>query len=144
MNKTKIIKNIFTVLFATGLMFVLVACGSDDDSNTSTDPSAPPVEDMGDNNDVDVYEDLQELFAIVSENLELDGTPLDQIMLADDVSTPEMKYGMLVVPYYPSDLVLRHTRTVDIDNGNFVIEVVSAETGLAWTIDQDGVIEGGN
>ena len=61
-------------------------------------------------------------------------------MLADDVPSPEMKYGLLVVPFFPSDLTQRHTRTVDINNGNFVIEITSADTGLIWSIDQDGNI----
>lgn len=146
MKNNKIIKNLFTLLFATGLIFTLTACGSDDAPDVPTDSQDSSVEDASgdvDVNEIDVYQDLQDLHAVVSQNLEVDGTVMEQIMLADDVSTPEMKYGMLVVPFYPSDSVMRHTRTVDIDNGNFTIEVVSAETGLTWTIDQDGVIAGG-
>jgi hypothetical protein len=138
MKNTKIIKNLFTLLFATGLIFVLAACGSNE---PSTDASDLPVENVA---DIDVYQDLQDVHAIVAEHLNWGDTAWEEIMLADDVPSPEMKYGLLVVPFFPSDLVERHSRTVSINNGNFVVEVVSAETGLIWTINQDGVIAGGN
>lgn len=141
MKNTKIIKNIFTLLFATGLIFALAACNSD----APTDSSDPSIEDAsgGDVADIDVYQDLQDVHEVVTEHLNWGDTAWEEIMLADDVPSPEMKYGILVVPFYPSDLVERHTRTVNINSGNFTVEIVSADTGLTWTIDQDGVIAGG-
>jgi len=144
MKNTKVMKNLFTLLFATGLIFALAACGSDEGATDSTDTSTSSVEDVGvdDVADIDVYQDLQDVHGVVTENLNWGDTAWEEIMLADDVPSPEMKYGILVVPFYPSDAVERHTRTVSIKGGNFTIEVVSADTGLTWTIDQDGVITG--
>jgi len=137
MKKIKTIKTLLAMLVISSLMFVMTACGSDDEPNVTTDEVASVEE-------VDVYEDLQEVLAVVSENLFWGDNAWEQIMLADDVPSPEMKYGLLVVPFFPSDLVQRHTRTVDINNGNFSIEIISADTGLSWFINQDGVITGGN
>ena len=144
MKKIKILKTIFIALIAAGLLFGLMACGSDD-APTAT-PAAPAAPDATaeveaeEEAEVDVYEDLQYVLAVVSENLNWGGTVWEQIMLADDVPSPEMKYGLLVVPFFPSDLTARHTRTVDINNGNFVIQITSAETGIIWSINQAGVI----
>jgi len=142
------------MLVAIGLLFVMTACGSDDGpsatTNTTTnavaDTTTPTEEVSAEEEDVyvDVYQDLQDALAAVSENLYWGDNAWEQIMLADDVPSPEMKYGLLVVPFFPSDLVQRNTRTVSISNGNFEIEVVSADTGLSWFINQDGVITGGN
>ena len=151
MKNTKIVKNLSFTLFVIGLILVIAGCGSDNE-DTNDGANAPvteaPIVDVAEtpieDTDVDVYQDLQDVRTIVAENLEWGGTVWDDIMLADDVPSPEMKYGLLVVPFFPSELVARHTRTVSIDSGNFVVEIVSAETGLSWTIDQDGVIAGGN
>jgi len=149
MKNNKILKGLFAVLLATGFTFVLVGCDSDEPS-TPTTPGAPIVEETpttvtpNAGTYEDVYQDLQDALAVVSENLDWGDTLWEQIMLADDVPSPEMKYGLLVVPFFPSDAVARNTRTVSINNGNFEIEIVSVETGLSWFINQDGVIRGGN
>jgi len=154
MKNFRIVKTFFAMLVAVGLLFAMAACGSDD-AATTTVPATPapatqedvPAEEeapVEEDAYVDVYQDLQDALAAVSENLYWGDNAWEQIMLADDVPSPEMKYGLLVVPFFPSDLVQRNTRTVSISNGNFEIEVVSAETGLSWFINQDGVITGGN
>ena len=157
MKNPRIVKTFFAMSVAVGLLFVMVACGSDDAASTAV-PSTPapaatpateaaaPADEAPAEEDayVDVYQDLQDALAAVSENLYWGDNVWEQIMLADDVPSPEMKYGLLVVPFFPSDLVQRNTRTVSINNGNFEIEVVSADTGLSWFINQDGVITGGN
>jgi hypothetical protein len=141
MKNIKSVKNLSFVLLVTGIMFILAGCGSDTPSSTTEAPTTEaPAEDIY----VDVYQDLQDAHAVVTDNKNWGDIVWEQIMLADDVPSPEMKYGLLVVPFFPSDLVERHTRTVDINDGNFTIEIISAETGLSWTIDQDGVIAGGN
>jgi hypothetical protein len=61
-----------------------------------------------------------------------------KIMLASDVEQPTQKYGMWVMPYYPSEAVEKFTMTIEIDNGDFVVECVSAATGKTWQMDQDG------
>ena len=63
-----------------------------------------------------------------------------QIMLASDVKEPTVKYGLLVVPFVPSDAASRVQGTVDIKDGKYTIEADSAETGETWQIDQDGTI----
>lgn len=136
--KTQKLLRSLSLLLVTGFVLVLAACGNDDAGSGAEDAVAEDVY-------VDVYQDLQDARQAVAENLDWGDHMWEQIMLADDVPGPEMKYGLLVVPFFPSDLVQRHTRTVDIDGaGNFVIEVISAETGYTWTINQDGVIGGGN
>ena len=144
MKKNKILMTAFTAVVAVGLLFGLAACGSDDAPAATPTPAATPdavVEiEVEEDVYVDVYEDLQYVLAVVSENLEWGGIVWAQIMLADDVPGPEMKYGLLVVPFFPSDLTARHTRTVDISGGNFVIQITSADTGIIWSIDQDGNI----
>ena len=130
MKNLKLLKALFVSLLVVGLLFGFAACGDSDDNNNG---SATFTQD-----EVDVWEDLQYVRRVVSENLETFGVVWEQIMLADDVPAPEMKYGLLVVPFFPSDLTRTHTRTVDISGGNFYVRITSAETGIIWTIDQDG------
>ncbi len=61
-------------------------------------------------------------------------------MLASDVKAPTVKYGMLVVPYTPSDAASRVQGTVTITDGAYTIDADSAATGETWVIDQDGTI----
>ena len=138
MKKIKLVKILLFVLLTTTLMFGLLGCGSDDNGNNGNDN-----ENGGETVEVtyeDVYQDLLDAHAAVSENLNWEDTEWPAIMLADDIIVPETKYGILVVPFFPSDAVQRHTRTVEISEGNFIIEIVSSATGATWTIDQDGVI----
>ena len=144
MRSNKLITTSLATVMAAGLAFGLTACGSEAGAaETPTAPAAvaaveaPEAEEAVEN---DVVEDLLYVLDVITENLEWGDTTWEQIMLADDVPSPEMKYGLLVVPFFPSDATARHTRTVSINSGNFVVEITSAETGIVWQIDQDGNI----
>ncbi|MDR1354812.1 MAG: hypothetical protein LBJ43_00810 [Propionibacteriaceae bacterium] len=64
---------------------------------------------------------------------------MTQIMLASDVEQPTQKYGMWVMPYYPSDAIKKFTMTVPIKNGSeFFVTCISAATDKTWQMDQDG------
>ena len=133
--KKNLIKTVIVSLVTVGLLLGFAACGDSDDN-----PSAGGGNQVFTAEDVDVYQDLQDVLAAMLENLTWGDHVWEQIMLADDVPSPEMKYGLLVVPFFPSDLTLRHTRTVDISGGNFVVQITSAATNIIWSIDQDGII----
>lgn len=140
--KKKFVTTSVSALMATGLVFGLAACG-DDAGATAPAANAPAVEVPAVVEEapaeVDVLEDLQGAREAVAENINWGDQTWEQIMLADDVPSPEMKYGLLVVPFHMTDAGARHTRTVSIDgSGNFVVEVTSADTGITWQIDQDG------
>ena len=132
MRKIGLVKYVLASLVAFSLLFGLAACNDGDETQAGASADADAV--------VDVYQDLQNAREAVVENLRWGDTVWSQIMLADDVQFPEIKYGLLVVPFFPSDLTARHTRTVDITGGNFTIQITSAETGIVWAIDQDGNI----
>lgn len=152
--KNKTIKFLSTTLLSAGLVLSLSACGDATPAPAANTPApapaptqvaeTPAADDTPAVSYDDVHEDLLYVLRVVSENLETFDNPWDQIMLADDVPSPEMKYGLLVVPFFPSDNVARNTRTVSISNGNFFVEIVSANTGAVWHINQDGVITEGN
>jgi len=117
------------LIAATGT-FGLTACSSDDASSTPT----AAVE----QSTVDVATDLQAARQAVLDALADDDWA--QVMLASDVDAPTVKYGLMVMPFAPTDAAERVTGTVTIDGDNFKIEAVSAATGLTWQIDQDGTI----
>jgi hypothetical protein len=118
------------LIAATGT-FGLTACSSDDGAASSDTVAEAPA-------DVDVATDLQTARQAVLDALaEKDW---DQVMLASDVDVPTVKYGLMVMPFAPTDAADRVTGTVNIDGGKFVIEAVSAATGETWQIDQDGNI----
>ena len=119
------------LLIATGGALGLAACSSD---TTTTEPTTA-VEQPA----VDVAADLELARTTVLEALAEDPSRT-QVMLAGDVDAPTEKYGLLVMPYVPSDAAERVTGTVNIDGGDFVIEAESATTGETWQIDQDGAI----
>ena len=142
MKKIKLLRTAFMVLAVAGLMlFSLTACVTEN-TTTNTTPAATATTVTGTETEavIDVYEDLLKAHAAVFNHLTYLGTTWDQIMLADDVPSPEMKYGLLVVPFIPSELTARHTRTVDISRGNFVIKITSAQTGLVWSINPNKTI----
>ncbi|WP_084078851.1 hypothetical protein [Demequina sp. NBRC 110057] len=120
------------VIAATGA-FGLTACSSDSDAGASTDTE------VSEETTVDVAADLETAKAAVDEALAEDPS-WTQVMLASDVESPTQKYGLLVMPYVPTDAVEHVTGTVNIDGGNYVIEAESAATGETWQIDQDGTI----
>lgn len=89
--------------------------------------------------DVDVADDLENARTAIADALAEDDS-WGQIMLASDVKAPTVKYGMLVVPYTPSDAASRVQGTVTITDGAYTIEADSAASGQTWQIDQDGTI----
>lgn len=126
------------LLIAATATFGLTACGSDDDTTTGSSTSAA-AEGAEAAADVDVADDLETARTAVADALAEDDS-WNQIMLASDVKAPTVKYGMLVVPFTPSDAASRVTGTVAIEDGAFVIEADSEATGQTWQIDQDGII----
>lgn len=133
MNINKLRAGGFAVLIGATGAFGLSACGSDDDGATT------PETEVTQEATADVAADLELARTAVLDALEEDPS-WAQVMLASDVDSPTLKYGLLVMPYAPSDAAQRVTGTVNIDGGNFVIEAESAATGETWQIDQDGDI----
>ncbi|MCG2798998.1 MAG: hypothetical protein L6367_10715 [Cellulomonas sp.] len=112
--------------------FGLTACGSSDGGDSAESSQVATT-------DVDIAADLELARTAVLDALE-DDPSWKQVMLASDVKQPTQKYGLLVMPYVPSDAVDDVTGTVNIDGGDFVIEGTSVATGQTWQIDQDGNI----
>lgn len=113
--------------------FGLTACSNDDAPAGGGSSSSAPV-----TAETDVATDLQTARDTVLEALKDDDWA--QVMLASDVEGPTVKYGLMVMPFHPTDAAARVTGTVNIDGGKFVIEAESAATGETWQIDQDGAI----
>lgn len=132
MNTSKLRTGGLAVIIAATGTFGLTACASDgEDPGADTEVTQAAT--------VDVADDLEGARAAVLEALE-DDPSWTQVMLASDVDAPTQKYGLLVMPFAPSDAASRVTGTVNIDGGDFVIEADSAATGETWQIDQDGNI----
>ncbi len=131
MKRNKMLTTGLGLLITVTGAFGLVACGSDDGGSASPTASTSV--------DSDVTEDLQNARTAVADALAEDDS-WGQIMLASDVKVPTVKYGMLVVPYVPSEAASRVQGTVTISDGAYTIEADSAATGLTWQIDQDGTI----
>ncbi|MCL2594971.1 MAG: hypothetical protein FWD83_05575 [Promicromonosporaceae bacterium] len=159
MKNKKILSAGFGALLAVGAMSTLAACGGDDNGGSAgtgdTRTEAPPAETNGgdsdeggvdgpvDGNCDDLLEDLMAARQAVLDGLNDDipgpnASDWTQIMLADDVPVPEVKYGLLVMPFHRTDAASRVTRTANINNGNFTLTADSAATGLECQIDQDG------
>ncbi|MDE0573607.1 hypothetical protein ON058_09300 [Demequina sp. B12] len=131
MNTKKMRAGGLAVLIAATGAFGLTACSSDDGAaGTDTEVSQEAA--------VDVATDLETAKAAVDEALA--GDDWAQVMLASDVDSPTVKYGLMVMPFVKTDAAERVTGTVNIDGGNYTIEAVSAATGQTWQIDQDGNI----
>ncbi|WP_175008787.1 hypothetical protein [Cellulosimicrobium sp. TH-20] len=133
MKRNKALTTGIGLLVAVTGAFGLTACGNGDDSAagpSSSESQAP---------DVDVATDLENARTAVADALAEDDS-WAQIMLASDVKEPTVKYGLLVVPFVPSDAASRVQGTVDIKDGKYTIEADSAATGETWQIDQDGTI----
>lgn len=138
-------------LVSTGIAFLLAGAGvltlgacSDDAGPSDAEPPAAvespaDAEAPGAAEESDVAEDLEAAREAILEGIASEGN-WEQIMLADDISAPEVKYGMLVMPFFMSDAGSRVTRTVNIEDGDFTITVTSAATGIEWEINQDGTI----
>lgn len=136
MKRNKMTTTGLGLLIAVTATFGLAACGSDEGSTSkSTSDGASDNASV----DVDVTADLNAARTAVTDALAEDSS-WGQIMLASDVKAPTVKYGMLVVPFTPTEAASRVTGTVTITEGKFVIEADSAATDKTWVIDQDGVI----
>lgn len=110
----------------------LSACSNDADATSEDVAVSAPV-------NVDVAADLELARTTVLDALAEDPS-WSQVMLASDVDAPTQKYGLLVMPYAPSDAASRVQGTITIEDGKFTIEADSAATGETWQIDQDGAI----
>lgn len=128
-----------TAALATAGMFGVAACsdsGSSDD--TTTTQSTDGGQDAGDAAESEAFiADLEAGVKIINDQIAKVGD-MPQIMLASDVDNPTQKYGMWVMPYYPSDAVEKYISTVQIEDGSFVVTATSADTGKQWQMDQDG------
>ena len=142
MKRNTMLTRSLGLAIAVTATFGLAACGSDDSSSSDSSASATTAADGGSDAaaaDVDVAEDLEAARTAVADALAEDDS-WGQIMLASDVKAPTVKYGMLVVPYTPSDAASRVQGTVTITDGAYTIDADSAATGETWVIDQDGTI----
>ncbi|WP_311243631.1 hypothetical protein [Microbacterium sp. WCS2018Hpa-23] len=120
---------VFTALIIATGSFGLTACSTDAGAGSSQTQTA----------DVDVKTDLEGARQAVEDAL-AEQPNVAQVMLAGDVTQPTEKYGLLVMPFVKSEAADRVTGTVNISDGNYVIEATSAETDETWQIDQDGNI----
>ncbi len=140
MKRNKLVSTSIALVLAGAGVLTLAACS--DEAGAAAPPAAADTASTA--AESDVVEDLQGARQAILDGIASDGD-WPQIMLADDIGQPEVKYGMLVMPFFLSDAGSRVTRTVTIEDGNFTIDVTSAETGLVWRIDQDGnITEAGN
>lgn len=142
MKRNTMLTRSLGLAIAVTATFGLAACGSDDSSSGDSSASATTAADGGSDTaaaDVDVAEDLEAARTAVADALAEDDS-WGQIMLASDVKAPTVKYGMLVVPYTPSEAASRVQGTVTITDGAYTIDADSAATGETWVIDQDGTI----
>lgn len=130
MNTTKMRAAVLATLIAATGTFGLAACSSGETAPATSQNQAA---------DVDVAEDLTTARQAVEDAL-AENANLTQIMLAGDVKQPTEKYGLLVMPFVKSDAAERVTGTVNVKDGKYVIEAVSAESGTTYQIDQDGTI----
>lgn len=122
-------------VFATASA-ALVGCGEDTaQDETDQEPAAADSGEAGQNPEVE--EDLANARQVILDGLDEFGDQ-SEFLLADDVSTPEQKYGMWVLPYEHSEATESMTSQVNIDGGTFTIEAVAAEDGTTYMIDQDG------
>lgn len=116
---------------ATFGLLGLASCGSGGDADGAGGTSTGESEEF--------VADLQDGVDIVAEQIEAVDGPMDQIMLASDVEQPTQKYGMWVMPYFPSDATSDYISTIQISGGtDFQVTATSAETGVEWNMDQDG------
>ncbi|MFW2513908.1 hypothetical protein ACNI3K_09040 [Demequina sp. SO4-13] len=132
MNTKKMRAGGLAVLIAATGAFGLSACANESDADAGTDTE------VSEEAAVDVATDLETAKAAVDEALADDDWA--QVMLASDVDSPTVKYGLMVMPFVPTDAAERVTGTVNIDGGDYTIEAESAATGETWQINQDGEI----
>ncbi|MGI6879739.1 hypothetical protein [Microbacterium sp. gxy059] len=138
MNDTLKRTGIVAALLAAGVIG-LAGCASDaEEPAGGGDGGAATEQDAGEES-AEFVADLEEGVQIVNDQL-AEQPDLTQIMLASDVDQPTQKYGMWVMPYHPSDAVEKYISTIQVADGEFVVEATSAETGTVWQMDQDGAL----
>ncbi|WP_333812149.1 hypothetical protein [Timonella senegalensis] len=117
--------------------FGLTACGSGE-AGDKPDSSASQSADNSNVAESEAFiNDMKEGVKIIADQIEASGA-MTQIMLASDVDQPTQKYGMWVMPYYPSEAVSKFISTVQVDGDKFKVTATSAETSKVWEMDQDG------
>ncbi len=135
MKNSKLSAGILAALILAGGSFGLAGCATDANSTSGSGGNSSASQ----STEVDVAADLETARQAVEDALAEDPN-WTQVMLAGDVKQPTQKYGLLVMPFVKSDAAKRVTGTVNIEDGKYVIEAVSAATGDTWQIDQDGNI----
>jgi len=136
---TKLGRKGLAIAFSTAAIFALSACGSGDDAPKDDQGQSQEAggEESNAEESQEFIDDLKEGVQIVQDQLDKEDS-MTQIMLASDVDKPTQKYGMWVMPYYPSDAVEKYISTIQVEDGNFHVTATSAETGKVWEMDQDG------
>lgn len=138
--KEKLTRTALAAAFSAAAIFGLAACGADD-ADTGSEQNQSQQADNGAGTNAEesqeFIDDLKAGVSIIQEQLE-EHEGLTQIMLASDVEKATQKYGMWVMPYYPSESVEKYISTIQIDDGKFHVTATSAETGKVWEMDQDG------
>lgn len=135
--RKKFIRGGLAAAMLVAATFGATACGSDDTAAPETNNSVDAGEATTGDESAEFVADLTEGVKIISDQLAEDPA-ITQIMLASDVEQPTQKYGMWVMPYYPSEAVDSFISTVQVEDGNFVVTATSAESGKEWQMDQDG------
>lgn len=136
MKNTKLSAGLLAALLVAGGTFGLAGCAGGTETSGGTGGGDSSTSQDADS---DVTTDLETARQAVIDGLATKPGST-QIMLAGDVKQPTEKYGLLVMPFVKSDAAERVTGTVNITDGKYVIEAVSAASGDTWQIDQDGKI----
>ncbi len=141
-----ILRTGMAALLALGLTTGLAACGGSDDGASGTASQSESADggsaaDAGDTGEsAEFVQDLQDGVDLINDKI-AEQAGMTQIMLASDVDQATQKYGMWVLPYYPSDAVKKYTMQIQIENGtDFVVTAISAATDKTWEMDQDGTM----
>lgn len=132
MKRNRVLATGLGLVVALTGAFGLTACSSDDGGSDTPAGQSQETES-------DIATDLEAARTAVADALAEDDS-WAQIMLASDVKSPTVKYGLLVVPYSFSEAASRIQGTINIEDGKFTIDGDSAATGETWQIDQDGTI----
>lgn len=126
-----------TVAIALGL----AACGGDSGETTTDNGAAETSEEAPAGESEEFVADLNDAVTIINDQIAVVDGAMQQIMLASDVDQPTQKYGMWVMPFYPSEATEKFISTIQITDGtDFVVTLTSAATGAEWTMDQSGTM----
>lgn len=135
-------RKIFSVGAAVAIAFAgvagLSACGSSDGGAKNDDATTEEVVVEEEGANAGTRADLEEARQTVLKTID-DKGQLTEIMLASDVSAPEQKYGMWVVPYSWGEETEKVDSKITIDGDKFVINGTAVD-GTVLQIDQDGNI----